>query len=946
MRMLTPEVTQQVSRRNFASACLILLLAACAACMMPLRLQAQFSQTITESCTPNPTSALQIPCGSNEQTTPALSNIGQSTHYFTVASRNASSTAGPATPALVQQTTGTWVSGGSYAYTLPATPSPADILVFTGGSIFSSGNVLSTPSSANASWNSLVRNASAGTQTVVTLTSGTSWTAPANVTSVQVECIGGGGGGGFLSASNVGGGGGGGGAYARRNALAVTAGNMYTYALGAGGAGSTAGSGGSTTFTGDAGVQCVAAGGAGGVSNTGGAGGSAGASTGDVAFTGGIGVSGSPANGGGGGGSAGKTSNGNTGSGSTGAIAVAGGGPGGNGAVGSGGAGFAPASIPGGGGGGALSSSGTPVVVTLTSGTSWTAPPGVSSIQIECIGGGGGAAGLPFGPSATAGAGGGGYARRNAMAVTAGMAYTYAIGAGGTGSSGSTGGTGGTTTFTGDAQSCTAGGGNGSFNNTIGTGGSGIAGDVAFTGGSGASGTSPSIGGGSGSSAGSAANGNNAVGNTGGAAPSGGGAGVNGGANPGPPTNCANGNSAAANSGGGGSGAICASGLGSGASGGSGGSGIIRITYVAGGTSFSGGNGAAGQITLTYTPTTSESAAWCANLSGTPGAVVTVTLTNGTPTSADGNVSEWSGATCAQDTNSILTGTSATPATTNLATINASDLLIATAHRVIAGTLSSGPTGSYTALNTSAADNAQAYRVVAATGTYGTSWTYSSSSAWNAVSVALQSTAGNVCGGQFAAQLVGSYNSPGTSLPGVVLPTQEIAVEPNGFGGNNLLRTYQATGAYPALNITLPVYDPVNCIYDVYYSGIIGGSVGLGITNDANWNQKSFSVSASGDTTLLTAASQYYLSVYQLQVCSNAASQTVTFQSATTGTGGLIKYATYPSMAAGQCITVPASQLPVWSALAARAPGTQTSTLVMNLANATAVDVTVWYQFE
>ena len=61
----------------------------------------------------------------------------------------------------------------------------------------------------------------------------------------EVECVGGGGGGyPDGGASN----GGGGGAYARRSAMAVTPGNIYSYTIGAGGSGSAVTNGGATHF--------------------------------------------------------------------------------------------------------------------------------------------------------------------------------------------------------------------------------------------------------------------------------------------------------------------------------------------------------------------------------------------------------------------------------------------------------------------------------------------------------------------------------------------------------------------------------------------------------------------------------------------------------------------------------------------------------------------------
>lgn len=189
--------------------------------------------------------------------------------------------------------------------------------------------------------------------TVTTFTSGSgTWTAPAGVTSVLVECWGGGGGGsGYDSSFGSAGGGGGGGEYAAQT-IAVTPGNSYPYAVGAGGAGAAAnsvfagGDGDPTSFN-STGV--VAHGGSGAlVAGSGGSG-----STNTTHFNGGGGAAGSGTVGGGGGGSGGTGSAGNAGTagggGGAGAVAVAGGGPGGNHDV-------APVSGPGGGGGGGSTS--------------------------------------------------------------------------------------------------------------------------------------------------------------------------------------------------------------------------------------------------------------------------------------------------------------------------------------------------------------------------------------------------------------------------------------------------------------------------------------------------------------------------------------------------------------------------------------------------------------
>jgi hypothetical protein len=123
------------------------------------------------------------------------------------------------------------------------------------------------------------------------LTSGVSYTAPANCTAIYVEAVGGGGGGGGTIGSGGGGGGGAGGYCAKY--FTVVAAVSYTYAIGAGGA--AAGAGGSTTFT--VGGTTITAGGgaAGGLESSGGAGGTC--TNGDMNIAGGGGGSGGGAGG-------------------------------------------------------------------------------------------------------------------------------------------------------------------------------------------------------------------------------------------------------------------------------------------------------------------------------------------------------------------------------------------------------------------------------------------------------------------------------------------------------------------------------------------------------------------------------------------------------------------------------------------------------------------------
>jgi hypothetical protein len=162
-----------------------------------------------------------------------------------------------------------------------------------------SGNTISfegaLPSQASQSGKFLTTNGTVASWATVTaggrllrapqvLTTGTSYTAPANCVAVYIEAIGGGGGGGGRQNLDLGGGGGSG-AYCAKY-FTVTPFASYAYAIGAGGAGGSVGSpggdGGTTTFT--VGGTTISAGGgtggSGGSSGNGGPGGSA--SNGDI----------------------------------------------------------------------------------------------------------------------------------------------------------------------------------------------------------------------------------------------------------------------------------------------------------------------------------------------------------------------------------------------------------------------------------------------------------------------------------------------------------------------------------------------------------------------------------------------------------------------------------------------------------------------------------------
>jgi len=160
-----------------------------------------------------------------------------------------------------------------------------------------------------------------------------------------------------------------------------------------------------------------------------------------------------------------------------------------------------------------------PEVVELTSGSSWVAPAGATSVVVECWGGGGGGGGNTQTTRDGGGGGGGGAYSRAEVSITPGDSYSYQIGAGGLGKNFSEGadGTAGEDTWFVDSSTVMAKGGAGGLAAVLGVGGAGGAGgldsgsmgDVKFSGGTGGRGRSNSEGRGGpgGSSAGSAANG-------------------------------------------------------------------------------------------------------------------------------------------------------------------------------------------------------------------------------------------------------------------------------------------------------------------------------------------------------------------------------------------------------------------------------------------------------
>ena len=107
---------------------------------------------------------------------------------------------------------------------------------------------------------------------------------------------------------------------------------------------------------------------------------------------------------------------------------------------------------------------------TLTSGTSYTVPAGVTYLNVTTVGGGGGGAPTANDPITTAVSGRGGSMVSSTLSATAGATISYAIGAGGAAGTGAnTGGAGGTTTFTGATSA--SGGNGGAYLNNSGTAG-------------------------------------------------------------------------------------------------------------------------------------------------------------------------------------------------------------------------------------------------------------------------------------------------------------------------------------------------------------------------------------------------------------------------------------------------------------------------------------------
>lgn len=274
----------------------------------------------------------------------------------------------------------------------------------------------------------------------------------------------------------------------------------------------------------------------------------------------------------------------------------------------------------------------TTVTLTTSSSSPWTAPAGVTSVDVQCWGPGGNGANGVTNSHAGGGGGGGEYAENTAVAVTPGSNYTFTVGGGGSGTA---------SVFTGDAVSVTAHAGASGSGTSGGSGGSGSTAPVHTSGGGGGSGSSGTgnRGGGGGGGSGGASTGGGSGGN--GSTVSAGSAGSAGTGSP------------AGAAGGAGSNPTVASAAAGSSPGGAGGGGRSGTSAFSGGAS-----GADGQIILTYTASTSHSGT--AALSGTGTLTATGAFGGSAALSGTGTLT-WSGSRILKAT--VLSGSGTLSAT-------------------------------------------------------------------------------------------------------------------------------------------------------------------------------------------------------------------------------------------------------------------------------------------
>lgn len=170
---------------------------------------------------------------------------------------------------------------------------------------------------------------------------------------------------------------------------------------------------------------------------------------------------------------------------------------------------------------------------------------------------------------------------------------------------------------------------------------------------------------------------------------------------------------------------------------------VILSRRNGGGHTFTGSGGCAGTWSTLKTSNTNKSVSIACCTSATAGAT-SVTGTWSSKGGQDSSTLELSGASgCTQDAAAIINnGTSTNPATGNMTTANAADILLAT--YCSASAYNSGPTGSFNATASTATDCAgrSATRIVSSTGTYSTDWTTVGSDVWDVVMASLQASGG------------------------------------------------------------------------------------------------------------------------------------------------------------------------------------------------------------
>ena len=164
----------------------------------------------------------------------------------------------------------------------------------------------------------------------------------------------------------------------------------------------------------------------------------------------------------------------------------------------------------------------TTVTITTTGAGTWVAPCGVTSVTIQCWGGGGeGGAGNFSNKDGGGGGGGGAYTFSNAVTVVPSTSYNYTVGAGGSGCTGAaTANNGIASTMIIGATTITANGGGGGRLAPSGLGGAG--GTGTFNGGAGVTGVNGTRSGGGGEGASPAGDGNAGIGVNGGTGTAGG----------------------------------------------------------------------------------------------------------------------------------------------------------------------------------------------------------------------------------------------------------------------------------------------------------------------------------------------------------------------------------------------------------------------------------------